>query len=248
MRPRTLPVVLVFASSSAALGTGTHVVIDGVEAVFDLPSAPKGLVLLAHGCQHSATDFWPHSASWCPTCTRLPEEVRISSAITAAGWGAIALSSADRQAFRCWSPETDGARVVGALARFREEHGLARLPLAAIGASSGGAFVLHLARLLPLQAIVSQIMAVPPTELQGFEGGPFPPTLFIHMQRDRRTGGVVQRCVRKLDVGAANPITPEKAAISMCICTHMPRPFGTGACASSARRVCAAPRSASLRS
>jgi hypothetical protein len=186
--------------------------IGNVQAVVELPRFPdvKGLVFLAHGCHHSAIDFWPYSAS-CPMCIGLPEELRISSAIVDAGWAAIAMSSADRHSSRCWDFETDGPRVVHALAEFRKEHRLNHLPLAALGVSSGGAFVLLLAKMVPLHAVVSQIMAVPPSYLVGFGGAPFPPTLFIHMPRDRRTAVGVRRCVRWLNqtgVRAANISVP----------------------------------------
>lgn len=191
------------AASQLALrniSRGTYVEIGNVPAVFELPRSAqvKGLVFLAHGCHHSAGDFWPYGAT-CPTCIGLPEEVRISSAIVTAGWAAIAVSSADRTSFRCWDFETDETRVVHALAEFREEHRLNHLPLAAFGVSSGGALVLQLAKVVPLHAIVSQIMAIPPSYLVGFGGAPFPPTLFIHMPRDRRTAAGVRRCVRWLN-------------------------------------------------
>ena len=57
----------------------------------------------------------------------------------------VALSSADRRS-RCWSMDQDGPRVASALTAWRASHGLAALPLGALGASSGGAFVLLLPR------------------------------------------------------------------------------------------------------
>jgi hypothetical protein len=186
------------ASQLREFGRGTYQEIGTVPAVFELPRFPKGLVFLAHGCHHSAGDFWSYSAS-CPMCIGLPEELRITSAIVAAGWAAIALSSADRGSSRCWDFETDGARVVPALTEFRKSNNLSHLPLAALGVSSGGAFVLQLAKAIPLHAVVSQIMAIPPSYLVGYRGAPFPPTLFIHMPRDKRTGAGVRRCLRHLN-------------------------------------------------
>ena len=61
--------------------SGTLQTLAGVEAVWQMPSSPPlGLVLLTHGCGHSATDFWPPSPS-CPRCIGLPEEVAITSAL-----------------------------------------------------------------------------------------------------------------------------------------------------------------------
>ena len=59
-----------------------------------------------------------------------------------------------------------GIYSAGALGKLRQAHGLAALPLAAMGASSGGAFVLQLPQLVPgMRAVVSQIMAIPPQML-----------------------------------------------------------------------------------
>lgn len=184
----------VLTLAGAALAAGALESIAGVEAVYELPSgAPRGLVFLAHGCSHSALDFWPLSTS-CEACIGLPEEVRIVRAIVAAGWGAIALSSEAT----CWSFGEDGPRVTRALSEFRAAHRLSSLPLAAIGASSGGALVLQLPKLVQLHAVVSQIMAIPPHMLEGLRGAAFPPTLFVHMPRDRRTELLVRKCVHHL--------------------------------------------------
>jgi len=186
------------ASAVAFARNGTREIIANVETVYEKPASPaRGIVVLAHGCQHSATDFWPHSTE-CAECIGLPEEVRIARAIVAAGWVAVAFSSADREMSRCWEFEVDGPRVLRALSKFRHRHGLDELPAAALGASSGGAFVLMLARELPLRAVVSQIMALPPAMLQGYNGTPFPPTLFLHMPRDGRTAALVSKCVGRL--------------------------------------------------
>ena len=47
-----------------------------VEYVYQIPTSsakPKGVVFLAHGCQHSSTDFWPKSDT-CSSCIGLPVE------------------------------------------------------------------------------------------------------------------------------------------------------------------------------
>ena len=64
------------------------------------------------------------------------------------------------------SATAPGIYSAGALGKLRQAHGLAALPLAAMGASSGGAFVLQLPQLVPgMRAVVSQIMAIPPQML-----------------------------------------------------------------------------------
>ncbi len=210
--------------ASAQELSGTYETIEGVEAVWQLPPRePRGLILLAHGCHHGAPDFWPHSPS-CPACIGLPEERMIVGAVITRGWAAIALSSADRHDHRCWEFEVDGPRAVRALAAFRRAHGLSQKPIAALGASSGGAFVLQLAADMPLTAIVPQIMAIPPHMLRphaeggkGGRGAVFPPTLFVHMGRDERTAERVRRCINHLHASGSRaaeivcsplPITP----------------------------------------
>ncbi len=167
--------------------------IQRVDAVYEMPTratnrtAPRGLVFLAHGCSHRATDFWPHSPS-CPSCIGLPEEVAIARAVVDADYAAVALSSRGH----CWDFDVDASRVASALTSFIAEHRLERLPRYALGASSGGAFVLQLPKLFALDAVVSQIMAVPAHLLPHKP----PPLLFVHMPRDTRTAALVHRCVR----------------------------------------------------
>ena len=97
--------------------------IQRVDAVYEMPTratnrtTPRGLVFLAHGCSHRATDFWPHSAA-CPSCIGLPEEVAIARAVVDADYAAIALSS---RGF-CWDFDIDASRV--ASARRLHGHGL----------------------------------------------------------------------------------------------------------------------------
>jgi len=184
-------------SKPALLGTREEIL--GTEAVWQKPSgAAKGLLFLAHGCNHGAIDFWPRSPA-CAQCIGLPEEVRITRDALQAGWAVVAMSSSDRARSRCWNFDIDGPAVAGALGKLREAQGLAGYPLAALGASSGGAFVLQLPQLVPgMRAVVSQIMAIPPQMLisQGYQ--PFPPVLFLHMARDARTAALVDKCLRKL--------------------------------------------------
>jgi hypothetical protein len=142
---------------------GTLETIEDVEAVWQLPATtPSNIMLLAHGCNHGSIDFWPRSPK-CAQCIGLPEEMRIVSTALERGWAVVAFSSIDRQFRRCWNFHEDGPRVTRALGAFRKQHwGLEKAAVTALGASSGGAFVLQLPQLLPLKAVVSQIMAIPP--------------------------------------------------------------------------------------
>ena len=102
---------LAFGAPAALHGTREEIL--GTEAVWQTPpGTAKGLLFLAHGCNHGAIDFWPQSAA-CTQCIGLPEEVRITKETLRAGWAVIAISSADRDGSRCWSIESDGPAVAG---------------------------------------------------------------------------------------------------------------------------------------
>ena len=151
---RTTTVLAGLASLALAGAAPTHESIEGVEVVWEMPPAElplRGAVFLAHGCSHSATDFWPASAR-CAGCLGLPEELRIVRALLAHGYAAVAASSADREWSRCWRTSDDAPRVTRALVALFSRAGatgaLARAPLFLLGASSGGHFVGRLAATL----------------------------------------------------------------------------------------------------
>lgn len=166
----------------------------GAEAMWEVPAHPAAILFLAHGCQHAATDFFFPTAN-CPHALGLPEEVRLVKQALAANVAVIAISSRDRRS-KCWDFEVDGPIVRAALQEFRSAASLPEaLPLVALGASSGGAFVLQLPALVPnLTAVVSQIMGIPPYALPES----MPPTLFVHMPRDGRTASMVSKCMHHM--------------------------------------------------
>jgi len=173
-------------------GTPQYVVDTGTEFVWQQPREVKGIIFLAHGCSHAATDWFDKSAA-CPLCIGLPEERRIVRAALAAGYVALAVSSQDRAFSRCWS-EDDVEPVVRILAHIRHQLGLGSLPVVALGASSGGGFLPILAQRVRLAAMAVQIAAAHPSLLSKT----FPPTAFIHMPRDSRTAARVAGNVRDL--------------------------------------------------
>ena len=75
----------------------TYEIIDGTEVVWQKPMGgqPSNVIFLAHGCQHSAIDWWPKSDS-CQACIGLPEEVRIVRAALKRNYLVVAMSSEDR--------------------------------------------------------------------------------------------------------------------------------------------------------
>ncbi|KAL6754891.1 hypothetical protein V8C86DRAFT_2689463 [Haematococcus lacustris] len=50
----------------------TYEVLEGLEAVWQKPERPLGLLLTAHGCNHGGVDFFPAHPHSCPLCTGKP--------------------------------------------------------------------------------------------------------------------------------------------------------------------------------
>ena len=107
---------------------------DRVELAWQTPPDPVGLLFVAHGCGHAATDFFPRSDR-CPTCAGLPEESRLVAKALKRRLAVAAVSSRGG----CWRPSLDAPRVRAALERVRERAAngaLAAAPTYAFGASS----------------------------------------------------------------------------------------------------------------
>uniref|UniRef100_A0A6U4HBT8 Uncharacterized protein n=1 Tax=Vitrella brassicaformis TaxID=1169539 RepID=A0A6U4HBT8_9ALVE len=172
-------------------------VLDGsIEVVWEAPPGgpSRGVVFLAHGCHHSATDFWPKSPG-CERCLGLPEERQMVREMLSEGYGVVAISSANRQRM-CWHFEQDGKRVLKALEILRHREGWESLPLFAVGASSGGGLIGSLIgskelvdRGLKFDAVAVQIMAI---VLHDEMLDKYPPVLFISMSKDKATTRVVR--------------------------------------------------------
>jgi len=166
--------------------------IEGTEVLWQRPPHPKAALFLAHGCSHSATDWWEKS-EYCPDCIGLPEEMAIVKAALGRGYLPIAVSSQDRHFSRCWT-EDDERPVKHVIREVLSREGLQRLPLFALGASSGGSFLPVLAQGLNFTGLCIQIMATHPDLLSAS----FPPTVFVHMQRDWYTARRIHSNVKKL--------------------------------------------------
>jgi hypothetical protein len=96
----SIAIILVFflcvTIHSATLEGELKVLDKQIEFVFQAPKDITGIILLAHGCSHSATDWWPKSQS-CPQCIGLPVERSIVEAALNHGYLAVALSSFNRR-------------------------------------------------------------------------------------------------------------------------------------------------------
>ena len=73
-----------------------------IEIVYQLPPQQRieGIVFLAHGCAHSATDWWPKSPT-CESCIGLPVERAIVEEVLRNGYLAVAQNSHNRKR-KCW--------------------------------------------------------------------------------------------------------------------------------------------------
>jgi pimeloyl-ACP methyl ester carboxylesterase len=101
-----------------------------------LGAPPTGVLVLLHGCSHSAADFCPASAA-CPKCKGLPSEVTYVREGLRRGLTVVAVTSRDRVS-GCWH----GVRDVDRVRHVLEEEQLTSLPFVAMGASSGGSFAM----------------------------------------------------------------------------------------------------------
>jgi len=203
-----------------------------IETVWQPPvETAIGIVFVAHGCMHQGTDLFSDvgpdgwrfeacSRSNFGRCLGLPEEVRLRQSARKRGYLVMAVSGGSgRQS--CWS-QVDVHRVRQAIQHVKSVEGLLEdSPVLAIGASSGGAFVGHLAAPLSagglphVRCIVSQIMSTRHSENRGV------PTMFVHMPQDGRTAQAVSADILRLQTEGIrtaeikvepSPVTPELLA------------------------------------
>eukprot|EP00416_Gambierdiscus_australes_P025496 CAMPEP_0171066192 /NCGR_PEP_ID=MMETSP0766_2-20121228/7280_1 /TAXON_ID=439317 /ORGANISM="Gambierdiscus australes, Strain CAWD 149" /LENGTH=339 /DNA_ID=CAMNT_0011522347 /DNA_START=48 /DNA_END=1067 /DNA_ORIENTATION=+ len=162
----------------------------------------KGLLFVAHGCNHQATDFFTHigkdgwelpgcKSSNFGTCLGLPEERQLVQTARKRGYLVVAVSSGFST---CWSFH-DTQRVERALRHVLEKEGLSpnSTPVLATGASSGGSFMGPLAE----GALRVQLRCVAP-QISDADFEAFVPAIFVHMPRDQRTAERVQRRLEEL--------------------------------------------------
>lgn len=150
---------------------------NGTELIWQIPDGPKAVLFLAHGCSGKAGNFWDRTSS-CPDCVGLPEERLIVLHALSRKFAVLAMSSSGL----CWSFGKERLVVAGVVKWWIEKQKLEKLPLVALGASSGGYFVSALAADLRFNSITLMIaeglfnrMDIPKD---------YPPTLFVYMPKD----------------------------------------------------------------
>lgn len=150
---------------------------NGTNLIWKIPKSPKAVLFIAHGCDRKASDFWDKSSD-CPDCTGLPEERLLIRFALARRFAVLTVSSAGT----CWSFGKEKSVVQNVIKSWVRKHELERLPLVALGASSGGYFVSALATDLKFSSIV--LMIAEGVFDQISISKQYPPTLFVHMPKD----------------------------------------------------------------
>lgn len=150
---------------------------NGTDVIWQIPDSPKAVLFLAHGCDGKAVNFWDRSDE-CPHCIGLPEERLIVLHALARKFAVVTVSSAGR----CWSFGEEIRIVKDILRWWVEKQRLEKLPLVAMGASSGGYFVSVLATEVKFSSVAIMIAAGKFDLMDVKES--YPPTLFMHMPKD----------------------------------------------------------------
>nr|XP_018631916.1 uncharacterized protein LOC104112358 isoform X1 [Nicotiana tomentosiformis] len=151
---------------------------NGTDIIWQIPDSPKAILFLAHGCDGKAANFWDRSSK-CPNCVGLPEERLLTLNALARKFSVIVVSSAEA----CWSFKEERFVVKDIIEWWIAKQKLQHLPLVALGASSGGYFVSILATDLRFSSITVMIIEGLYDQIEIPES--YPPTLFVHMPKDK---------------------------------------------------------------
>ncbi|KAL3821370.1 hypothetical protein ACJIZ3_007275 [Penstemon smallii] len=150
---------------------------NSTELIWQIPNSPKAVLFLAHGCNGRAVNFWDKSPN-CLNCVGLPEERLIVLHALARNFAVLAISSKGV----CWSLGEERWIVKDIIEWWVAKQVLGKLPIFALGASSGGYFVSVLATKLRFRSIALMIAEGVYSHLD--IGKDYPSTLFVHMPKD----------------------------------------------------------------
>ncbi|KAK1301489.1 hypothetical protein QJS10_CPB12g00946 [Acorus calamus] len=185
--------------------------INGTDSIWQVPTSPKAVLFIAHGCNGRAANFWDPSPR-CPGCVGLPEERLIALQALDRRFAVLTVSSVGR----CWSFGREEERVIGIIKNWVAKNTLGDLPIIALGASSGGYFVSSLAMKMKFSSVVIMIAEGVFDSID--VSGDYPPTLFVHMPKDRKRERLIRmnmEALRKkgVDIGEVRceefPLVPE---------------------------------------
>lgn len=127
---------------------------NGTDLIWQIPDSPKAVLFIAHGCNGRAVNFWDRSPS-CQKCVGLPEERLIVLNALSRKFAVLTVSSAGN----CWTMGDERLLVRDIIRWWVGNNKLDKLPIVALGASSGGYFVSALATDLKFSSIVLMIAA-----------------------------------------------------------------------------------------
>ncbi|KAJ4788997.1 Secretion-regulating guanine nucleotide exchange factor [Rhynchospora pubera] len=164
---------------------------NGTEVIYQIPDSPKAVLFIAHGCTIHAYDFWDKSPN-CSHCTGLPEERIFVLQALEKNIAVLTISSLGE----CWTFTKEMENVEWIIKNWVETNNLGNLPKFAIGASSGGYFVSALATKIEFNSICIMIaegvfeqMDIPKN---------YPPTLFVHMAKDKIRASLIRSNMAEL--------------------------------------------------
>ncbi|XP_043687620.1 uncharacterized protein LOC122638836, partial [Telopea speciosissima] len=159
---------------------------NGTKVIWQIPDSPKAVLFLAHGCNGRAVNFWDRCPN-CPNCIGLPEERPIVLYALVQKFVVITISSAGE----CWSlgRGEEILFVKEIIKWWAAKHKLEKLPVVAPGASSGGYFVSVLATNMRFNSIT--IMIAEALFYGTDTPDDYPPTLFVHMPKDRARSQII---------------------------------------------------------
>ncbi|KAI3734289.1 hypothetical protein L6452_13754 [Arctium lappa] len=152
--------------------------LNGTDIIWQIPNSPKSVLFLAHGCSGRAANFWDKSPN-CPHCIGLPEERLIVHNALARNFAVVTVSSRGK----CWSLGKETLVVEGIIKLWVAKQNLEKLPLVALGASSGGYFVSMLASKIKFSSIAIMIAEGVYDRIDINKD--YPPTIFVHMPKDK---------------------------------------------------------------
>ncbi|XP_050228244.1 uncharacterized protein LOC126677597 [Mercurialis annua] len=151
---------------------------NGTDVIWQIPDSPKAVLFLAHGCNGRAVNFWERSPG-CANCIGLPEERLLVLHALAKKFAVLTISSAGR----CWTFREELLIVKNIIKTWVRRNELEKLPLVALGASSGGYFVSALATTSLRFSSITIMIAEGIFDRIDITDN-YPPTLFVHMPKD----------------------------------------------------------------